>query len=136
MIEYYADIKLVHIAAVVASGVLFLVRGLAIQARGQWAMAAPLRYLSYSIDSVLLIAALLLLAILPPTVYDNGWLLLKVVLLVIYIVLGTFALKRGRTPRVRLACFAAALIVYGCMFAIARTHQPAGPWLYLKDWFS
>jgi len=127
MIEYYAQIKLVHVAAVIASGSLFLLRGAAIQAGGHWAMTAPLRYLSYGIDTVLLTAACMLLTILPAALYANGWLTVKVSLLVVYIGLGTFALKRGRTPLVRLACYVAALLTYASMLAIARMHDPLGP---------
>ena len=56
MIEFYPEIRTVHIAAVLASGSLFLMRGVALQAgaRGRWAMAAPMRYLTYGIDTVLL----------------------------------------------------------------------------------
>lgn len=53
MIEFYPQIKWVHVAAVLASGSLFLMRGLALHAGANWAMAAPLRYLSYTIDTVL-----------------------------------------------------------------------------------
>jgi uncharacterized membrane protein SirB2 len=129
MIEFYPQIKMTHIAAVVASGSLFLLRGLVLQAgdRGRWAMAAPVRYLSYGIDTVLLTAALMLVTILPAAIYANGWLAVKLLLLVVYIGLGTFALKRGRTQRSRLACFAAALAVYVLMLVVARTHDPLGP---------
>lgn len=132
MIEFYPDIKLVHVAAVLASGFLFLFRGTVLQAGGQWAMAAPLRYLSYSIDTVLLTAAFMLLTILPSALYANGWLTVKVALLVVYVVLGSYALKRGRTPRTRAICFVAALAVYACMLAIARLHHPLGPVLWLR----
>lgn len=133
MIEFYPQIKLVHVASVVASGLLFLLRGLVLQAgeRGRWAMAAPVRFLSYGIDTVLLTAALMLVTILPATIYANGWLTAKLVLLVAYIGLGALALKRGRTRRVRLACFAGALALYGMMLAIARTHDPLGPFRLL-----
>jgi uncharacterized membrane protein SirB2 len=127
MIEFYSQIKAVHVIAVVASGSLFLLRGLVLQLGARWAMAAPLRYLSYSIDTVLLTAALMLLTILPAAVYANGWLTAKIALLVIYVGLGTYALKRGRTRNVRLGCFVAALAVYASMLAIARTHHPFGP---------
>ena len=53
--------------------------------------------------------------------------LAKLLLLPLYVVLGSFALKRGRTPRARLACFLAALAVFACMLAIARAHHPLGP---------
>lgn len=129
MLELYPQIKSVHVAAVIASGSLFLLRGLAVQAKARWPMITPVRILSYCIDVVLLTAALILVTILPSAVYANGWLATKLVLLVIYIGLGTFALKRGRTPAVRRATFAGALLVYATMFSIARTHHPLGPLL-------
>jgi uncharacterized membrane protein SirB2 len=127
VIEFYPQIKLLHVAAVITSGSLFLLRGLVVQTGRQWAMAAPLRYLSYSIDTVLLTAALMLLTLLPGVVFANGWLAAKLSLLVLYVGLGTFALKRSRTRRMRLACFIGALAVYGTMLVIARTHDPLGP---------
>ena len=78
MMVFYPQIKTVHIAAVVCSGSLFFLRGALVQAgRSAWAMVAPLRYLSYGIDTVLLTAALMLLTILPGAVFANGWLATK-----------------------------------------------------------
>ena len=127
MLEFYPEIKLVHVTAAIASGALFLLRGTVVSWGGSWGMIAPVRYLSYAIDIVLLAAALSLLAILPSAVYGNGWLWVKLTLLVVYIGLGTLALKRGRTARIRRTCFVAALAVYACMYVIARTHDPLGP---------
>jgi uncharacterized membrane protein SirB2 len=126
MIEFYPQIKLVHVAAVLMSGGLFLLRGLAVQGGLRLGMVAPVRFLSYGIDIVLLSAALMLVAVLPSAVFGNGWLWAKLGLLLVYVGLGTFALKRGRTPRVRLACFIAALLVYAGMYTIARAHHPLG----------
>lgn len=134
MIEFYPQIKLVHVAAVLLSGGLFALRGLAVGSGTRWGMATPVRYLSYSIDIVLLAAALMLVAILPGAVFANGWLWVKLALLVVYIGLGTLALKRGRTPRVRTATFVAALLVYASMFAVARAHHPLGPWQIVSLW--
>lgn len=134
MIEFYPYIKLVHVAAVVASGSLFLLRGVAVQGGAAWGMVAPIRYLSYSIDIVLLAAALMLLTVLPAAVFANGWLWLKLALLVIYVGLGTIALKRGRTRAVRLTCFVGALLVFAAMYVIARTHDPLGPARLLGAW--
>ncbi len=126
MIEFYPQIRMVHMLAVLASGALFLVRGMAVQLGAGWAMRAPLRYLSYSIDTALLVAALMLTAILHPYPFVHGWLTTKVVLLVIYIGLGTFALKRGRTARVRLITYSAALIVFAFMISVAIARHPLG----------
>jgi uncharacterized membrane protein SirB2 len=131
MIEFYPEIKLVHVSSVLASGGLFLLRGLAVQLGAKWAMAAPLRWLSYSVDTVLLTAAMMLSAMLRQYPFVHSWLTAKVLLLVVYVVLGSFALKRGRTRAVRTACWIAALAVYATIFRIARTHDPLGPLRWL-----
>ena len=133
MIEFYPQIKWIHLVAVIASGGLFLLRGLAVQAQACWPMAAPVRWLSYGIDSVLLAAAVALVAVLPAALYANGWLTVKLVLLVLYIGLGTVALKRGRTQGQRQVAFVAALVVYGSIIAVARAHHPLGPLVALLN---
>ena len=101
MIEFYPQIRSVHILAVCLSGGLFALRGLGVLAGMRWPQAAAVRYLSYSIDTVLLTAALMLVTILPGALFANGWLTAKLVLLVVYVVLGVFALRRARTPAIR-----------------------------------
>ena len=129
LIAFYPQIKWVHIATVCASGSLFALRGALVQAGiPRWAMASPVRYLSYTIDTILLTAALMLLTILPGAMFANGWLTTKLVLVVVYVGLGTFALKRGRTPRIRTICFIAALLVFVTIIGIALAHHPLG-WL-------
>lgn len=133
MIEFYPQIKWVHVAAVLCSGAIFLLRGLLVQAgKSGIAMSAPLRYLSYCVDTILLTAALMLLTILPAAMFANGWLTAKLVLIVAYVGLGTFALKRGRTPRVRTICYLTALMTYLVMIGIARAHHPLGWLLWLR----
>jgi uncharacterized membrane protein SirB2 len=126
MIEFYPQVKLAHVAAVVASGALFFLRGAAVQLGAQWAMAAPLRYLSYTIDSVLLTAALMLATMLHQYPFADAWLTVKVLLLVVYIVLGVLALKRGRSPGIRLASWLGALAIFGLIVSVARAHDPLG----------
>lgn len=129
MIVYYLQIKWVHVIAVLASGALFTMRGAFVLAGARWPMAAPLRYLSYSIDTVLLTAAAMLASILPAAMFANGWLATKLVLLPVYIVLGSFALQRARTQVGRALSYATALAVFGFILGIARMHHPLGPLL-------
>lgn len=131
--SFAAEIKFAHVAAVILSGLLFVVRGMMVQTGGSvQAIAAPLRYLSYSIDSILLVAALLLLAILPPAVYGNGWLMVKLLLLPVYVVLGWMALHKAATRASRFAFLAAAVLTYLFMLSIARAHHPLG---WIRPWF-
>jgi uncharacterized membrane protein SirB2 len=127
MLEFYPQIKWLHIACVLASGSLFALRGLLTQfgyaSTAQW---EPVRWLSYAIDTTLLTAALMLVSILPGALFANGWLTTKLVLLVVYVVLATLALKRARSRRARLAFFIAALASYVYMLGVARMHHPLG----------
>ena len=126
MIAFYLQIKAVHIAAIIASGGLFALRGAGVLAGQRWPMRAPVRWLSYGIDTVLLTAALMLLTALKLNPLAIPWLSVKLALLVVYIVLGSLALKRARTPRSRAWFYVAALACYAFVYTIARAHHPLG----------
>lgn len=126
MIELYPQIKFVHVLAVVLSGSLFMLRGILMLAKSRWTQHPLLRGLSYAIDTTLLTAALMLVAILHQYPFVHAWLTAKVLLLVVYIVLGTLALKRGRTRGVQVACYFAALFVFAFIVSIARAHDAWG----------
>lgn len=123
---FYLEIRAVHIASVLASGSLFLTRGLALNLfEARWAMAAPLRYLSWSVDLVLLTAALMLMSITDQSAFQDVWLAAKVLLLIPYIVLGYLGL-RAPTRLTRLLCLAGAILVFGYIVSVARAHHPLG----------
>ncbi len=126
MITFYLQIKAVHIAAIIASGGLFAVRGAAVLAGARWPMAAPLRWLSYTIDTTLLTAALMLLTALKLNPFVVPWLSVKLAVLVAYIVFGSLALKRAREPGQRAFAYVAALACYATIYSIARAHHPLG----------
>lgn len=126
MIEFYPEIRAVHVAAVYISGSLFLLRGLAMIVGQGWARAAPLRYLSYTVDTVLLTAALMLMTIVQQYPFVHAWLTVKVLLLVVYIVLGVLALRAKTVKRRRILYWIAALTVFGFIVTIARAHHPLG----------
>ena len=128
MIEFYPQIKQFHIFIAMLSGTLFALRGAFVLAGARWPQARPLKWLTYAIDTSLLTAALLLVAILPWSVFANGWLLAKLALLFAYVVLGVLALRPQRPRRVRALYFAAALATFALMYGIARAHHPLA-WL-------
>src|SRR6476660_5559733 len=126
MIEFYPQIKFVHVLCVILSGSLFALRGMMMLAGSRFTNHAALRYLSYTIDTMLLTAALMLVTILHQYPFVQAWLTVKVLMLVVYIVLGTFALRRARTPRGRAICYFAALAVFLFIVSVARLHDPLG----------
>ena len=127
MIELYPQIKHAHIGLVMVSVALFALRGAAVQVGMRWPRSKPVRLASYAIDTGLLAAGLWLVAILPGGFFANGWLTAKLVLLVAYVVLGVFAMRRARSRIGRALCYVAALATFSMIYGIARAHHPLGP---------
>ena len=123
----YLLLKPVHVATVVLTFVLFVVRGL-------WMLRAPqrlqhgwVRVVPHVIDTVLLASGVGLAVLIHQYPGTSGWLSAKIVGLVVYIVLGTYALRRGRTRRARAGYWVAALAVFAYIVAVAVTHDPFPP---------
>ena len=132
MIEFYPQIRQFHIFLALLSGALFALRGAFALGGARWPMALPVKWTSYAIDTALLTAALMLLTILPGAMFANGWLTVKVILIVVYVVLGIFAMRPARTRRTRALCYALALLTFGAIYSIARAHHPLGILLRLS----
>jgi len=124
--ELYPLVRWTHIGLVLCSGALFAARGLGVLLGSQWGMRAVVRRFSYVLDTALLSAALLLLYILDLNPFRVGWLSTKIGLLLLYIVLGSFALKRARTPLARGMFYVASLACFAFMLTVARAHHPLG----------
>ncbi len=132
LLPWYPQIKMAHISLVVASGMLFAWRGAMVLAGRAWVMGRHWRVFSYVIDTGLLAAGATLWTTLSLNPLMQHRLAAKLWFLLVYVVLGSMALKRARTPVVRQTCFVAALAVYGFMASVAYMHDPLGlllPWV-------
>lgn len=131
MIEFYAEIRLAHIWSVVVSGGLFFLRGLALlwgreKAPARVAMSMPVKLTSYTIDTILLTAALMLMTILQQYPFIDHWLTVKVLLLVVYVALGISAFRFSETRGKLVVFWGAGLLVFLFIVSVARAHHPAG----------
>lgn len=122
----YLIVKKIHVYSVITSFSLFLFRGGLMMTGSLLLQHRFLRIVPHVVDSLLLFSALWLTTIVQQYPFVNHWLTVKVLLLVVYIVLGTFALKRGRTRGVRIVYFVLALAVFLFIVSVARSHDPAG----------
>jgi uncharacterized membrane protein SirB2 len=126
MIEYYLTLRHVHITCAILTITLFTFRGLLMLADSPWLGSWVLRTLPHVIDTALLTSALMLATAINQYPFSTGWLTTKVVLLVVYIVLGHYAIKGGRTKAIRTVAFVAALLVVAFLVSVARAHNPLG----------
>lgn len=125
---WYPELRALHIACALVSLSLFVLRGGWMIRRSPLLHRRWVRVMPHVIDTVLLASAVSLALVIRQYPFTHGWLTAKVFALIVYIVLGTVALKRGRTPGTRIAAFGAALAVFLYIAATARTRNPM-PWL-------
>jgi uncharacterized membrane protein SirB2 len=125
----YPTLKALHMALVTLSVLLFAARGLAVLAHARWPMHPAVRRTSVVVDTALLTAGLSLWWALGLGLSDTpAWLLTKLALLPVYVVLGSWALKRARSQHQRVVFLALALATVGHMVAVAVAHHPLGLW--------
>ncbi len=120
----YAMVKTIHVGAVATSYALFLLRGVWMMSDSALLQARWVRIVPHVVDTVLLASAVALAIMSRQYPLDSGWLTAKVVALVLYIALGTIALKRGRSKRVRVAAWVAAQVVFIYIVMVAYTRDP------------
>ena len=116
----YASVKQLHVAAATLTIVLFAVRiawmiGSPERLQRRWVKVVP-----HVIDTALLLSGVWLAWQLGAAGI-LGWLPTKLVALMLYIVLGVIALRRGRTRRVRIAAAAGATVVFAYIVYVALT---------------
>ena len=121
----YGTVKSVHVSAAALSIALFVLRSAWRAAMPSMLDVAWVRIGPHVVDTVLLVSALWL-AWQFPAGMPHAWLAAKIVALDVYIVLGTIALKRRRTPAVRIAAFVGAIATFGYIVTVALTKSPLG----------
>lgn len=121
---HYLLIKDLHMGLAFASILFFVVRAywsvrsMAILQQ-RWVKTLP-----HLIDTLLLLFGITLIVMLRAWPQDHPWLAVKLLALVLYIVLGTFAIKRGQTPFSRAGFAFAAILVFGYMLQTAISKNP------------
>ena len=122
----FATLKAVHVTAVAASGLMFFVRGLWMLARSPMLERRWVRVVPHVNDTVLLVAGAWMAVLLRQVPGVSPWLTAKIVALVVYVALGTVALRRRRV-----GAWIAALAVFFYIVAVALTHD-ALPWRHWR----
>jgi uncharacterized membrane protein SirB2 len=120
----YLSLKHFHMGCAALSGSLFLLRGVWMMRASSMLQRRWVRVAPHVVDTLLLASALGLAIWSHQYPGQQPWLSAKVLALLGYIVLGSIALKRGRTTGQRQAAFAAALALFAYIVSVAVTKRP------------
>ena len=101
----YMALKHLHMTFAGLSIGLFVLRGIWMFADSPRLNAKLTRIVPHVVDTVLLASAVGLMFVIHQYPFAQGWLTAKLLGLVLYIVLGTIALKRGSTKTIRVSPF-------------------------------
>lgn len=122
----YPAIKHLHITFVVLSGTGFFMRGLLMLQESPWLKRRWMKVVPHVVDTGLLAAAIALVVVTDQYPFVDAWVTAKIFGLIAYIILGSVALKAGRTKRMRAAAWLAALATFGYVVSVALTKNPWG----------
>lgn len=120
----FLTLKAIHVSCAVISFALFFLRGIwsfngSPIMRQRWVKVVP-----HAVDTLLLASALVLAFTIQQYPFVDAWLTAKFFGLVLYILLGTLALKYGKTKAVRVSAWLAALAVFAYIVLVAKQHNP------------
>ncbi len=125
--DAYAAVKMLHLGCAALSISGFAARGALMLRESPILQMRFVRIAPHVVDTLLLASAAWLAWYLGQIPFVHAWITAKVLALLLYIVLGMFALRRGRTKALRTAAFVAALACAAYIVAVALTRD-ATPW--------
>lgn len=121
----YLLIKHLHMTAAGLSILFFIIRAYwSVTSSGKLQLRL-VKTLPHIVDTVLLLAGITLAAMIGP---EQPWILAKIVALILYIGVGTIAIKRGKTPATRGAAALVAIAIFVYIVGVAIRHNPMS-WL-------
>lgn len=121
----FLPLRSVHMTCAALSILGFFIRWIWMLRDSPLLQQRSVKLVPHIVDTVLLLSAIALVGIIGfgP---NAAWLSAKIAGLIVYVVLGTFALKRGRTKGARAIFGVLAIIVFVFIASVARTHNPLG----------
>ena len=121
MQSIYEITKIVHIATAFLSISSFILRGVWMMKSSSLLQNRWVKVVPHINDTILLIAAIILVIVTAQYPGPTTWINIKIIALIIYIILGTIALKRGKTMRVRVIAFVSAVLIFVYIFDVAMS---------------
>ena len=127
---FYLALKHLHVTCVIVSGSGFFLRGLWMLSDSPRLNQRWVRIVPHVVDTTLLGSAIAMAVISAQYPFAQNWLTAKVIGLLVYILCGAVALRRGKNKATRAVFFGAALLAFAYIVSVALTRNPLG-WLNL-----
>jgi uncharacterized membrane protein SirB2 len=124
----YLVLKNIHVSLAILSISGFLLRAYWMRQDSKMLQRRVVRILPHFIDAVFLVTGIGLVLSLQLPLMQSPWLIAKLAALVAYVVLGSIALKRDRTLKIRLIALVFALLTFAYIVGVAVNKSPAS-WL-------
>ncbi len=124
----YLLLKTVHLICAAATICGFILRGYWMMMSSELLHRKATRIAPHIIDTLFLLSGIAMLYMLSLNPFTQNWLIAKFAGLIVYILLGTIAIRRGATMQIRLIAFAAAVAVFAYIVGVALSHSAAS-WL-------
>jgi len=126
----YSILKLIHVSVAILTISGFVLRGFWMLVESPLLEQRIVRIAPHIIDTVFLFSGIGLVWTLNLPVLDHPWLLAKLAALVVYILLGTIALRHGKSLQIRVSAFVSALATFAYITGVAVS-KSTGSWLAL-----
>ena len=123
-------VKTIHLSCVFLSFVGFFIRGIWMMRDSKCLNLPLVRIAPHIIDTFLLVSAIILVVQMRISPLEHSWLMAKIIALLMYIGIGTVALKRGRSKQVRVFAWLLGLATFMYIVSVAFTKSVLG-WLVL-----
>ncbi len=121
----YLSLKTLHIGFATLSIAGFILRGVWMVRKSGTLDLTIVKVVPHVIDTAFLITGIWLVVVLQLNVAQQSWLIAKFIALILYIVFGAIALRRGKTMQIRAAAFIAAISTYLYIVGVALHKSPA-----------
>jgi len=127
----YLLIRNLHTLAALLSISGFMLRGYWMITGSDKLTRRVTRTVPHVVDTIFLLSGIAMLLMLSLNPLTQDWLLAKFAGLVAYILLGTIAIRRGTTKKIRNAAFVAALAVFAYIVGVALSKSAASWFAFL-----
>ena len=127
----YISLKTIHVLAAATAISGFVLRGYWMLTGSEKLKHRATQVLPHIVDTIFLLSGVAMVWLLHLDPFSQAWLTAKFSGLIAYVLLGTIAIKRGKTMQIRLIALVGAVSAFAYIAGVAVTKSPLS-WLMVS----